>query len=191
VDLSEVLIAVARQRTPPTDPVEFHVGDAARLAWSDASFDGSRADRILMFMEQPHQAVREMVRVTRPGGRIVVGEFDMETAIVDSPYRALTRKILDFWCDTIPNGWIGRQLLGLFQELGLRNVRVVPLLMRLTAYAQWNDVFQIETTVRRAVRGNVVSADEAEMWLRNLHEQDVRGRFCLCVSLFLVVGEKG
>ncbi len=190
-DLSERLIAEARRRTTDADgPVEFQVGDAEHLPWPADTFDGSRADRVLMFMDRPHQAVREMVRVTRPGGRIVLGEFDMETAIVDSPYRALTRKVLDFWCDSIPNGWIGRQLPALFLELGLQAVTVVPLTLRLTAYAQWNDVFQIALTVQRAQRANVLSANESELWQRQLLEADRQGRFHLALTLFLVAGQK-
>jgi ubiquinone/menaquinone biosynthesis C-methylase UbiE len=191
IDLSERLIAEARRRTPQSGPIDFQAGNAERLPWPANTFDGSRADRVLMFMDRPHQAVREMVRVTRPGGRIVLGEFDMETAVVDSPYRLLTRKLLNYWCDTIPNGWIGRQLPGLFQELGLQAVTVVPLVLRLTAYPQWNDVFQIEVTVQRAQRANVVSAHEAALWLQHLREADGQGRFSLALTLFLVAGQKG
>jgi len=94
----------------------------------------------------------------------------METAIVDSPYRAVTRKLVNFWCDSIPNSWIGRQLPGLFQDFGLLAVQVVPLTLRMTAYSQWNDVFQIEVTVERARRANVVSAGEAALWLGQLRD---------------------
>jgi len=191
VDLSERLIAEARRRTgPAAAPIEFLVRDAERLDWPDGSFDASRADRVLMFMERPHLAVQEMIRVTRGGGRVVVGEFDMETAIVDSPYRAVTRKLVNFWCDSIPNSWIGRQLPGLFQDFGLLAVQVVPLTLRMTAYSQWNDVFQIEVTVERARRANVVSAGEAALWLGQLRDADRAGRFSLAITLFLVAGQK-
>jgi len=192
IDLSERLIVEARARTDKAAlPVEFQVANAEHLDWPDNSFDGSRADRVLMFMDHPQRALQEMVRVTRAGGRIVIGEFDMETAIVDSPYRAVTRKLLDFWCDSIPNGWIGRQLPALFQEFGLRAVQVVPLTIRMTAYSQWNDVFQIEVTVQRARHANVVSASEASLWLHNLQESDRLGRFSLALTLFLITGQKG
>ncbi len=192
LDLSDRLIAEARRRTRESDgSVEFVTGDAEKLPWPTDTFDGSRADRVLMFMSRPEHAVREMVRVTRRGGRIVLGEFDMETAIVDSPYRLLTRRLLDYWCDSIPNGWIGRRLPVLFEELGLLDVSVTPLVLRLTSYAHWNDVFQIEVTVGRAQRANVVSAAEADLWLQQLREADRQRRFFLALTLFLVAGQKG
>jgi ubiquinone/menaquinone biosynthesis C-methylase UbiE len=191
-DLSERLIAEARRRTTAADgPVEFQVDNAEVLPWPADTFDGSRADRVLMFMDRPELAVKEMVRVTRPGGRIVLGEFDMETAIVDSPYRLLTRRLMDSWCDTIPNGWIGRRLPGLFQGLGLQGVTVTPLTLCLTTFANWNEVFQIGLTVERAQRANVVSAQEAALWLQQLREADRQGRFFMALTLFLVAGQKG
>ena len=190
-DLSQRLIAEAQRRTTPAHgPVEFHVGNAESLPWPTESFHGCRADRVLMFMERPHQAVREMVRVLRPGGRIVLGEFDMETAILASPHRLLTRRLVNYWCDSIPNSWIGRQLPGLFQDLGLKNLTIVPLLFRLTSYAEWNSVFQIEITVERARQANIVSAQEADLWLQQLRDADTQGRFYLALTLFMIAGQK-
>jgi ubiquinone/menaquinone biosynthesis C-methylase UbiE len=191
IDLSERLIAEAERRTTPADgPIEYHVGNAEQLEWPADSFDRCRTDRVLMFMDRPQQALEEMIRVTRPGGRLVIGEFDMETAIVDSPFRCVTRRLMDFWCDSIPNGWIGRRLPGLFDQLGLGDVSVQPLTLRLSSFAQWNDVFQIGLTVRNAERSNVLSAREASEWLTQLHEADRQGRFFMAWTLFLVAGTK-
>jgi ubiquinone/menaquinone biosynthesis C-methylase UbiE len=191
LDYSERLIAEARKRASAAGvKVEFVAADATRLEFPDNSFDRSRADRVLKFMQRPHEAVREMVRVTRRGGRIVIGEFDMETAIVDSPYRALTRKLLDFWSDSLPNGWIGRQLPRLLLELGVRDVEVVPLTIRMTAFSQWDDVFQIGVTVDKARQANIVSETEARLWLEQLRQSDTLGRFAMALTLFLVAGTK-
>jgi hypothetical protein len=65
--------------------------------------------------------------VTRPGGHIVVLEPDWETVVTDSPYRDVTRKILNFFCDTvIRNGWIGRQLPRMFKDHGLVDIVGTP-----------------------------------------------------------------
>jgi ubiquinone/menaquinone biosynthesis C-methylase UbiE len=191
IDLSKLLIDEARRRTEGLSlPIEYATGDARALDFAAESFDASRVDRTLMFLDEPRRALAEMVRVTRPGGRIVCGEFDMETAIVDSPYRSLTRRITDHWCDTIPSGWIGRQLPGLMREMGLRDVTVVPLTLQLTEFTQWNDVFQIGLTVQRARQANALSASEAALWLSHLEEASRAGRFFLAVNLFLVAGQK-
>jgi len=190
-DLSKLLIDEARRRSEGLAvPIEYATGDARALDFPDNSFDASRVDRTLMFIDEPRRALAEMVRVTRPGGWIVCGEFDMETAIVDSPYRRLTRTILDCWCDSIPSGWIGRQLPGLMKELGLRDVLVAPLTLQLADFAQWNDVFQIGLTVKRARQANALSASEATLWLNHQEEASRAGRFFLAINLFLVAGQK-
>ncbi|MFF1815944.1 methyltransferase domain-containing protein [Kribbella sp. NPDC058245] len=69
VDVSTAMVTEARRRTAEAGvPAEFVVGDATRLEFADAGFDRLRAERVLMAMADPETAVREMVRVTRPGG---------------------------------------------------------------------------------------------------------------------------
>jgi SAM-dependent methyltransferase len=69
------------------------VGRAEELPFPDGSFDAGRADRVLQYIERPQQAVREMARILRPGGRIVLsegwielkGEPDPDPAVLQSP----------------------------------------------------------------------------------------------------------
>lgn len=63
--------------------VTFAFGDAATLDFPDESFDG-----VLAFDSLPHAAdrgvwLREMARVLRPGGRLVVTDFTAEVALTD------------------------------------------------------------------------------------------------------------
>ncbi|MER3419589.1 MAG: hypothetical protein C4290_03265 [Chloroflexota bacterium] len=60
----------------------FLLGDAQRLPFREATFDGVRAKRVLHHVHNPAWAVAEMARVTRPGGRVVAIEPDWGTAAV-------------------------------------------------------------------------------------------------------------
>ncbi len=54
----------------------FQEGDATNLAaLSDRSFDLTMSIFGAMFAPRPHDVAKEMVRVTRPGGRIVMGNW--------------------------------------------------------------------------------------------------------------------
>ena len=75
-------------------------------------------------MEDLFQAFAELVRVVRPGGRVVVADPDYGTVMVDATHRALTQHILAFPCEMTRNGWIGRQLSGLAQQCGLVDVTI-------------------------------------------------------------------
>jgi SAM-dependent methyltransferase len=60
-----------------TDPrLRFEVGDAARLAFSDASFDKTLSALVLNFVPEPGRAVREMSRVTKPRGVVAAAVWD-------------------------------------------------------------------------------------------------------------------
>jgi SAM-dependent methyltransferase len=70
VDLSTGMLRSARMRAADTALV---VGDAAALPLSDGACDVALAMHMLYHVPNPEAAVRELRRVTRSGGRILVG----------------------------------------------------------------------------------------------------------------------
>jgi ubiquinone/menaquinone biosynthesis C-methylase UbiE len=73
LDLNEGMLAVAGRIAPD---VEWRHGDAANLPFPDAAFDVVVSQFALMFFTDRELAIREMVRVARPGGRILVSVWD-------------------------------------------------------------------------------------------------------------------
>ncbi|MBB0245944.1 demethylmenaquinone methyltransferase [Streptomyces alkaliphilus] len=71
-DFSQGMLREGRRRTPW---LPFVAGDAARLPFRDASFDAVTISFGLRNVRDTDAALREMLRVTRPGGRLVVCEF--------------------------------------------------------------------------------------------------------------------
>src|SRR4030095_10808652 len=69
IDESEPYVAYA-QAHHQGERVRFEVGDAQHLHFVDASFDRTLSLLILNFIPDPGKALKEMVRVTRPGGTI-------------------------------------------------------------------------------------------------------------------------
>ena len=57
-------------------------GDAVSLPFRDASVDAVRCERVFQHLPDPEAAVAEMVRVLRPGGRVVLMDSDWGTGIV-------------------------------------------------------------------------------------------------------------
>jgi ubiquinone/menaquinone biosynthesis C-methylase UbiE len=72
IDLSERMVDAAEQRAQQMklSNCSFSRMDAETLALPDASFDVVLCALGLMYMPDPEQAVREMRRVLRPGGRV-------------------------------------------------------------------------------------------------------------------------
>ncbi len=84
-DLSEGMIEVGRRRHPD---IEFVQGDATALDFDDDTFDAVTISYGLRNVVDTEAALREMARVTRPGGRLVVCEFSTPP---NSAFRALYR----------------------------------------------------------------------------------------------------
>ncbi len=70
VDTSEAMLAQARAHYPD---VTFQRADAGDMPFAAESFDLVLSVTMLEFAEDPQQAVAEMVRVTKRGGRVVLG----------------------------------------------------------------------------------------------------------------------
>ena len=49
-----------------------------RLPWDDATFDTALSSLVIAFMRDPDKGVREMARVTRPGGTVAACMWDIE-----------------------------------------------------------------------------------------------------------------
>jgi ubiquinone/menaquinone biosynthesis C-methylase UbiE len=69
LDLNEGMLAVARRLRPDLD---WRVGDAAQLPFADGTFDAVLCQMALMFFPDRPGALREMARVTRPGGIVAL-----------------------------------------------------------------------------------------------------------------------
>jgi phosphatidylethanolamine/phosphatidyl-N-methylethanolamine N-methyltransferase len=74
VDLSASMLRRARRRVVRggLSHVRLLAADAARLTFADASFDRVYAPYVISVVPDPVQALREMRRVCRSGGRIVI-----------------------------------------------------------------------------------------------------------------------
>src|SRR5262249_23556597 len=77
----------------------------------------------------PLLAIREVVRVTRPGGRVGALEMDLGTVLLDHPDRAVTQAVLSASADSMAQPWMGRQLPRLFRQAGLTGVSVDPIVI--------------------------------------------------------------
>jgi ubiquinone/menaquinone biosynthesis C-methylase UbiE len=53
---------------------EVQLADACALPFDDDTFDACRCDRTLQHVADPQKALAEMVRVTRPGGVVLISE---------------------------------------------------------------------------------------------------------------------
>ncbi|WP_199425024.1 demethylmenaquinone methyltransferase [Actinotalea solisilvae] len=87
-DFSVGMLQVGKDRRPD---LPFTAGDATRLPFADASFDAVTISFGLRNVVDTEAALVEMLRVTKPGGRLVVCEFSRPTW---APFRTVYTEYL-------------------------------------------------------------------------------------------------
>lgn len=76
IDASDAMIKAAKQRAEREQvDVEFQVATAQQLPFLPEHFDSVVAVTILCFVQDAPPVFREMARVLRPGGHLVIGEL--------------------------------------------------------------------------------------------------------------------
>lgn len=113
VDGSAAMLEVAKKNLSAFDNIEYHEADGSSLPFPEESLDAVFANMYLHHAPDPLAAIREMVRVLRPGGRLVITDMDTH------PYAWLKDEMADVW-----QGFERDQVRNWFAEAGLVNVIV-------------------------------------------------------------------
>lgn len=188
VDTSEALIrvAVSRIRQLNGSP-EFKVCDARRLAYEDSSFDVCRAERVLLYIEDAGKAVDEMARVTRPGGRVVLFDFDYGALFIDSDFAPMARKVEALVAGDPRNPAIGRELPHLMRRAKLKVDAVEPsTLVPTVAVARR----LYAAALSKGVTTGAFTAVDVEAWWREQEAMERGGRFYHAHHGYIVAASK-
>ena len=147
IDPSKEYVAYANSRNPFPDRASFEAGDAQQLRFADGSFDASLSLLVFNFIPDPRKALREVRRVTKPGGRISAAVWDygdgmrMLRAFWDSAVSidAKAEKLDEKHMPLCRAG----ELSELWRQGGLENVHEQPLAitMKFESFADYWDAF--------------------------------------------------
>jgi SAM-dependent methyltransferase len=191
VDFSATMIAEASQRAHNSDlPLRFEVGDVQHMNFPDNSFDRSYASAVFQHIEDPRQGLSEMIRVTKPGGRVIVVDNDWETFVITADDDVVSRKLMGFFCDGVRNGGIAHHLPVLFRDAGLTQLSVEPITI---PFLGPNAGSLLETWVmnaRRAAAAGVVSEHEADTWVADVSKRIREERLFSAFTMFRISGVK-
>jgi SAM-dependent methyltransferase len=188
-DRSETLLAAARERGHKRRvPIELVLGDAAALPFGDGEFDACRADRTLQHLAQPEPALGEMVRVTRPSGRVVVTESRWGL-VAPSLDPGVTDAILELTATGSEQaGWVGYRLLAMFEAAGLSDVHSVSNDHTVCDHDDFFRFTHLDASAEDAARAGVVTREQAARWLDRLRGLLGRGEAFAMVLILHVVG---
>lgn len=105
----------------------FRVGTLPETGLPDGSFDYVWSQYVFEYLRDPLAALHELVRVTRPGGKVVVADID-GVGLGNWPQPAkVTEGLARFEAALSQTGFdlfVGRKLFSFYREAGLRDIRV-------------------------------------------------------------------
>lgn len=101
-DFSPGMIAEGRRRHGGIPNLAFVQADATNLPFADAEFDTVTMSFGLRNVNDPKRALRELHRVTKPGGRLVICEFSHPPSrTFDGLYRFYNNRVLPVVAKTV------------------------------------------------------------------------------------------
>lgn len=183
LDVNAGMLAVARRRAPD---LTFDEGRAEALPYADGAFDAALSQFGLMFYDDRVAALREMGRVVRPGGRVVVAVW---ASLADTPgfaaFVALLRRMFgDGPAEALAAPFClgdASELAALFERAGVTGARIETVVgtARFENVAGW-----VRVNVRAWTFSDMIDDDalvalqrEAERTFSHLVDAEGRVRF--------------
>jgi SAM-dependent methyltransferase len=167
------------------------VGAAEALPFPGATFHGCRADRVFQHLARPERALMELLRVTCPGGRVVVVDPSYDTQVLEIDDQELARRVLGFRADhLLRNGRLAHRMPGLFSTVGLMDVQVEAMTLVVRDPTAVDNVMGLRSWAATAHQRGMLVAEDAAAWPQAIDRAVTSGRFLYAVTFFLTVGTK-
>ncbi len=193
IDASEAMIAAARRAAEGTEcAIDLRVASIYALPFPDATFDAVRCERVFQHLEDPNAGLAEMIRVARPGGRLMASDPDhgQHGLALDDPahhriYAASLRALLRM----IVNPHSGTRLRAMFTRAGLaeieQRVRSIPI-----AFDDYPRALFLPERLAAAVRVGEITREEADGFVAALEARDRVGAFDANAIAYFVAGTR-
>jgi ubiquinone/menaquinone biosynthesis C-methylase UbiE len=176
--------------------VSFCVGDVRALEFADASFDLVFVRELLQFIPDPVQALKELLRVLKPGGYACVSDMDDGLRITwpppSPPLERLVDAVSEIHHDKGGDRQIGRKLTAHLRGagFGINSIVVLPEAQHRVVDFADNEraliIEQLHAARERVVAGGAMDAESFDRDLGELEQQDPFEEFRLNAKLVVL-----
>ena len=189
IDISAAMLAAAKERHEDGLPVRYEHGDVTALPYDDASFDAVRIERVLQHVPEVDRAIAEIVRVLRPGGRVVVLDPDWGSLAADIDDPALAHRCTTHMLSRGVQPRIGIELRRRLTRAGLVDVTVTP---QVLTYATVADVAECLPMFNREIpqEANLLPPTDRDAWFSALDAAEARDELFVAFVAYVAAARK-
>jgi SAM-dependent methyltransferase len=165
--------------------------DAVSLPFADGACDGCWSDRTFQHLADPDRALREIIRVTRSSGRILIVDPDYDTQVMEFPDQDLARRVLRFRAEQgLRNGSLARHMPAVFAAHGLTGISVETRTLIVHDPTALDNVFGLRSWGASARAAGYLANGDVIRWETGFDETVAAGQFMWSVTFFLTAGVK-
>lgn len=184
VDASAAMLAIAGRKAGGPN-VRLLEGEATKLPVGDASVDRAISVQVFEYLSDIDAALAELMRVVRPGGRVVIWDTDWSTLSWHSSDTERMRRMVEAWDRHLADPVVPRTLLASLRRAGFTDVRrdAHPF----TAETLDPEAFggYMPALIRDYLGGlDDIDQAEADAWLDDLKALDAGGAYSFAVLQF-------
>ena len=183
IDSAPAMLAATKlEATDAGVTIELADGDVSALPFPDASFDAAVLVQVIEYVPDAAGALREIARVLRPGGRLLIADTDWQTASWGIGDAALAERIKREWCATKQHADAGRQIPDWLAAAGFHIAAWDPRILAVSDATGDTFLGHSWPTYRRHLdRSGVVTTAELDRFDALCEEATRRGTFTFCV----------
>jgi ubiquinone/menaquinone biosynthesis C-methylase UbiE len=191
IDISPDQIAAAQQRCAEFAWVECRDANITAPPYSDGEFDAVLAVQVLEYLDDLEAGLRQIHRMLRLGGRLIVVATDWSSAVWYSENAPRMQRVLAAWephkpCLNLPSILAAR-----LRRVGMQPLRQSPIPILNTSYNPASASYWIAQSIRAlVVSRKIVTEEEAAEWFDEFAELEKNGAYFFSVTPVLTEAVK-
>jgi SAM-dependent methyltransferase len=165
--------------------------DGAAVGLRSAQFDATWVRAVLIHARSPAAVLAEVLRLLRPGGRVVVVEPDHGTHIAGPCDDDVFERVRQHRVRRFRNPRVGRSLKHLLVTAGYEQVTAQPAVLHFDDFAVARAAGgPFDRAVEDAIADGVVTTPEGQEYLRQLQSASDRGAFFFAAASVVASGRR-
>ena len=186
IDTSASMLELAERRCANLPQVEFVEGDASSIAAVDGTYDAAACVQVLLYIENTNQVLKEIHRVLKPGGRIVIMETDWRGMVLNNRDQVLTDKMAAAWDRKVPSPNLPARLGPLLRQQGFAATSVEAFPILSTSYRREGfSGGMLAQFASLARKDGTVSEADSRAWVEDLKRLGAEDAYFFCINRFL------